>query len=131
MKIVIIGNGMAGYKFCEKIIAKAPDSELVIFGEEIRPAYDRVHLSEYFAGKSANDLTLAGLDWYQDNNITLHLGDPVQGIDQTAKQSTLIKELLSFMTISSWLQARRHLSHQYRVSIKKAYIYIEPSKTLN
>lgn len=85
MKIVIIGNGMVGYKFCEKLIAKAPDSEIVVFGEEIRPAYDRVHLSEYFAGKTAEDLTLAGLDWYEDNNITLYLGDPIQSIERTAK----------------------------------------------
>ena len=58
MKVVIIGNGMVGYKFCEKLIAhsKANQFELTVFGEEIRPAYDRVHLSEYFAGKSAEDL---------------------------------------------------------------------------
>lgn len=86
MKIVIIGNGMVGYKFCEKLIAKAPESEIVVFGEEIRPAYDRVHLSEFFAGKTGEDLTLAGLDWYKDNNILLHLGDPVQHIDRAAKK---------------------------------------------
>lgn len=86
MKIVIIGNGMVGYKFCEKLIAKAPGSEIVVFGEEIRSAYDRVHLSEFFAGKTAEDLALAGLDWYKDNNIALHLGDPVQQIDRTAKK---------------------------------------------
>lgn len=85
MKLVIIGNGMVGYKFCEKIRTKAPESKLIIFAEENRSAYDRVHLSEYFTGKTAEDLTLAGSDWYNDNNITLHLGDPVQNIDRTAK----------------------------------------------
>lgn len=87
MKIVIIGNGMVGYKFCEKLISKnsTTNFELVVFGEEIRPAYDRVHLSEFFAGKSADDLSLAGTDWYLENNIRLHLGDPVKTIDRSAK----------------------------------------------
>src|SRR5688572_3324833 len=85
MKVVIIGNGMVGYKFCEKILYKTENLELVVFGEETRPAYDRVHLSEYFAGKSADDLTLASIEWYQLNNIKLHLGDPVQSIDRVHK----------------------------------------------
>ena len=85
MKIVIIGNGMVGYKFCEKLLAKTKNASLVVFGEEIRPAYDRVHLSEFFTGKTADDLSLASIDWYLNNNITLHLGDPVQSIDRSAK----------------------------------------------
>ena len=87
MKIVVIGNGMVGYKFCEKLVAKASKNkfELIVFGEETRPAYDRVHLSEYFSGKSADDLLLAGSDWYGDNNIRLHFGDPIQHIDRASK----------------------------------------------
>jgi nitrite reductase (NADH) large subunit len=87
MKIVIIGNGMVGYKFCEKLLAKKGNQplELTVFGEEMRPAYDRVHLSEYFAGKSADDLTLAPAEWYVNNGIRLHLGDPVQSIDRVHK----------------------------------------------
>lgn len=87
MKIVVIGNGMVGHKFCEKLIDKAGSSplELVVFGEEPIPAYDRVHLSEFFSGKTADDLSLAPLQWYHRNNITLHLGDPVQFIDREQK----------------------------------------------
>ncbi|SEM02535.1 assimilatory nitrite reductase (NAD(P)H) large subunit precursor [Chitinophaga rupis] len=87
MKIVIIGNGMVGYKFCEKMIAKATPGtvELVVFGEEPRPAYDRVHLSAFFSGKTAQDLEMAPASWYIDNNIRLHLGDPVQSIDREHK----------------------------------------------
>jgi len=87
MKVVIIGNGMVGYKCCEKLLAKNPGDHLriTVFGEEIRPAYDRVHLSDFFAGKSADDLTLAPGDWYDSNNIQLHLGDPVQRIDTQNK----------------------------------------------
>jgi len=87
MKIVVIGNGMVGYKFCEKIRAKQGDEiiSLVVFGEEPRPAYDRVHLSEFFAGKTADELSMAPADWYAANNITLHLADPVQHIDRQNK----------------------------------------------
>jgi len=86
-KIVIIGNGMTSYKFCEKIIAKAVPGtlQLVVFGEEPRPAYDRVHLSAFFSGKTARDLELAPASWYAEQGITLHLGDPVQHIDRAQK----------------------------------------------
>ncbi|MGF7231768.1 nitrite reductase large subunit NirB [Arachidicoccus sp.] len=87
IKIVVIGNGMVSYKFCEKLIKKAGTTHftIAVFGEEIRPAYDRVHLSEYFAGKSAEELSMSSKEWYRENNITLHLGDPVQSIDRANK----------------------------------------------
>lgn len=87
MKIVMIGNGMVGFKFCEKLAAKASKDSfrITVFGEEVRPAYDRVHLSEFFSGKTAEDLSLASADWYAANQIQLHLGDPVKGIDREKK----------------------------------------------
>lgn len=87
MKVVIIGNGMVGHKFCEKLLAR-PGGEtctITVFGEEPRIAYDRVHLSEFFSGKSAGDLALTHEDWYRENNIRLHLGDPVTTIDRRNK----------------------------------------------
>ena len=87
MKIVVVGNGMVGYKFCEKLVARdiARQMEITVFGEEMRPAYDRVHLSEFFAGKSADDLTMAPAGWYATNNIQLYLGDPIQSINRLNK----------------------------------------------
>jgi nitrite reductase (NADH) large subunit len=86
MKVVIIGNGMVGYKCCEKLLTKNPgDTQIIVFGEETRPAYDRVHLSDFFAGKSADDLSMAPEDWYSGNNIKLHLGDPIRHIDTQNK----------------------------------------------
>jgi nitrite reductase (NADH) large subunit len=77
--IVVIGNGMVGYKFCEKLVEKKLhlENEIVVFGEEPRPAYDRVHLSEYFSGKTADDLLMAPMNWYKENHIQLHIQDPV------------------------------------------------------
>jgi nitrite reductase (NADH) large subunit len=83
--IIIIGNGMVGYKFCEKIIAKSDDFNLIVFGEEPRRAYDRVHLSEYFNGKTAEDLSMSPANWYQENHIILHLADPILEINRQNK----------------------------------------------
>lgn len=86
-KIVVVGNGMVGYKFCDKLVAKdvSKQFEITVFGEEIRPAYDRVHLSEYFAGKTVEDLTMEPASWYAENGINLILSDPVMDIDREAK----------------------------------------------
>jgi nitrite reductase (NADH) large subunit len=89
-KIVVVGNGMVGYKFCEKLIAKAGTDafEIVVYGEEPRPAYDRVHLSSYFDGKTIEDLTLAPTSWYAANKINLILSDPVVNLDLENKKIT-------------------------------------------
>jgi len=87
MKIVIIGNGMVGYKFCEKLVATNNSGvySIVVFGEETRPAYDRVHLSSFFEGKSPDDLAMAPATWYAEHGIRLYTGDPIQSIDRTAQ----------------------------------------------
>jgi nitrite reductase (NADH) large subunit len=82
---------MVGYKFCEKLIAKTDAYQLVVFGEEPRPAYDRVHLSEYFNGKTAEDLSMSPLNWYEANNIQLHLNDPVKEINRNTKTVQSLK----------------------------------------
>lgn len=83
--VIVVGNGMVGYKFCEKLVARSADFNIIVFSEEPRHAYDRVHLSEYFNGKSAEDLSLSALSWYKEHNITLHIGNPIQDINRTAK----------------------------------------------
>ena len=83
--IVVVGNGMVGYKFCEKLVSKSNQFNIIVFGEEPRIAYDRVHLSEYFNGKSADDLSLSTSSWYFDNGISLHLDDPIQEINRIDK----------------------------------------------
>jgi nitrite reductase (NADH) large subunit len=91
--IIVIGNGMVGYKFCEKLVTKSSGFNIIVFGEESRPAYDRVHLSEYFNGKTANDLSLSTYDWYSEQGITLYLGDPVQEINRANKTVHSLKGL--------------------------------------
>lgn len=93
-KIVVVGNGMVGYKFCEKVLAKANGElatgqiALTVFGEEPRPAYDRVHLSAYFSGTPANDLTMAPANWYTDSGIDLRTSACITHIDRAARTVT-------------------------------------------
>ncbi|MDQ3395021.1 MAG: nitrite reductase large subunit NirB [Bacteroidota bacterium] len=86
-KLIVIGNGMVGFKFCEKLIAKngSSDYSITVFGEEPRVAYDRVHLSEYFSGKTADDLSMAPMSWYVENNIDLKICELIVGIDRKEK----------------------------------------------
>ncbi|WP_109299060.1 nitrite reductase large subunit NirB [Aquimarina sp. AU474] len=86
-KVVVIGNGMVGYKFCEKFVSspKFKDYKLIVFGEEPRRAYDRVHLSEYYSGKTAEELSMCSINWYDENNIDLHTSEMITEINREEK----------------------------------------------
>ena len=88
--LVVIGNGMVGQNFLASLMASdiKDNYEVVTFCEETLPAYDRVHLSEYFAGKSADDLSLMEAGFFEDNNITIHIGDKASIIDRSNKTVT-------------------------------------------
>ncbi|MBC9912995.1 nitrite reductase large subunit NirB [Chitinophaga varians] len=105
MKIVVIGNGMVGYKFCEKMLTKSAKApvELVVFGEEPRPAYDRVHLTSWFEHNTA-DLLLATTEWYEQQGIRLHLADPVVAIDReqrTVRSHSGITETYDYLVLAT------------------------------
>jgi nitrite reductase (NADH) large subunit len=85
-RVIIIGNGMVGYKFCEKLRAQSPDINIIVYGEEPRPAYDRVHLSSYFSGSTAEDLLMKPATWYAENDIQLFTGELVTEIDRAKKK---------------------------------------------
>ena len=85
--LVVIGNGMVGQYFLATLMASESkgDYHVVTFCEEPVPAYDRVHLSEYFAGKSAADLSLVEAGFFDANHIMIHLGDRAVSIDRVNK----------------------------------------------
>ncbi|CAH1195160.1 Nitrite reductase [NAD(P)H] [Paenibacillus allorhizoplanae] len=86
-KLVLIGNGMAGVRCVEEILALAPDRfEITIFGSEPHPNYNRIMLSKVLQGSTTvKDITINDWQWYEDKEITLYAGDPVISID-TAKR---------------------------------------------
>lgn len=78
---------MAGYKLCEQLVARGATGKfrVTVFGEEPRPAYDRVHLTHFLAGKSPEQLSLAPAGWYAANRLELCTGDPVVTVDRQRK----------------------------------------------
>jgi nitrite reductase (NADH) large subunit len=92
--VVVVGNGMVGHKFIETMISRGEhlNWNVVTFCEEPRLAYDRVYLSSFFAGKTAEDLSLLPKPtYYADHGITVHLRDQVASIDKAAKTVTSAK----------------------------------------
>ena len=90
--LVVIGNGMVGQHFLTSLVNSPIKSEydIVTFCEEPRAAYDRVHLSAYFSGKTAEELSLVESGFFEEQGITLHLGDKAAKIDRDTK--TVISE---------------------------------------
>jgi nitrite reductase (NADH) large subunit len=88
--LVVVGNGMVSHRLCRQLVSLGATAryDVVVFGEEPQPAYDRVHLTDYFSGRDENALLLAPEDWYRSHGIELHLGDPVVQIDRDAQTVT-------------------------------------------
>lgn len=86
--VVVVGNGMVGYRFCKSLAEKDPEGRfcLRVIGEEPSPAYDRIHLSDNFLEEKSGSQLLADRDWYQDQSIELFTGDPVTEIDRDKRQ---------------------------------------------
>ncbi len=96
--VVVIGNGMVGHRFVEKMIEfdQQQRYRIVTFCEEPRAAYDRVGLTSFFAHRDAEKLMLARLDWYREHGVELHIGDRADKIDRqkriiTSEQNGEIK----------------------------------------
>jgi nitrite reductase (NADH) large subunit len=87
MKLVMVGNGMAGVRTLEELLKIAPDLyDVTVFGAEPHPNYNRILLSPVLAGEQTLDeIVLNPLSWYEDNGITLHLGKKVVDIDRKAR----------------------------------------------
>lgn len=92
LDVVVIGHGMVGHKFLESVLADAAHAarnvRVTVLCEEPRPAYDRVHLSEFFAGKSADDLSLVSAGFFEREDVRdrvrLVLDAKVVSIDRAA-----------------------------------------------
>jgi len=87
-RLVIIGNGMAGARFAEEVLARHGSAlfDLVIFGDEPYGNYNRVLLSSVLAGThDPRDIFINPLNWYEENGIKLHAGIRADSIDRQAK----------------------------------------------
>ncbi|WP_457334244.1 nitrite reductase large subunit NirB [Rhizobacter sp. P5_C2] len=84
MKLVMVGNGMAGVRTLEELLKIAPDLyDISVFGAEPHPNYNRILLSPVLAGEQTLDeIVLNPLSWYEEHGITLHLGKKVVDVDR-------------------------------------------------
>ncbi|GAA0484045.1 nitrite reductase small subunit NirD [Tatumella sp. JGM100] len=85
--LVVIGHGMVGHYFLEQLAERGlhKQYQIVVFGEEQYPAYDRVHLTEYFTGRSAESLSLVKDGFFAETGIELRSHCQVTGIDPLAR----------------------------------------------
>lgn len=90
MKLVMVGNGMAGVRTLEELLKVAPDLyDITVFGAEPHPNYNRILLSPVLAGEQTLDeIILNPLQWYADHGITLHAGKKVVGVDRKRRVVT-------------------------------------------
>ncbi|MFZ3018138.1 MAG: nitrite reductase large subunit NirB [Gallionella sp.] len=88
MRLVVVGNGMAGIRAVEELLKLAPDLyDITVFGAEPHPNYNRILLSPVLAGEmTIQDIILNPLDWYRDNGIALHLGKRIVHIDRARRK---------------------------------------------
>lgn len=84
LRLVCIGNGMAGMRALEELLKLAPDLyDITMFGAEPHPNYNRILLSPVLAGEQTlQEIMLNDLDWYAQHDIRLHLGKKVITIDR-------------------------------------------------
>ena len=92
LKLVVIGNGMAGIRAVEELLTLAPDLyDITVFGAEPHPNYNRILLSPVLSGEQTiEQIILNPLSWYEDHGIRLHLGRTV--VDVNRRQRVVIAD---------------------------------------
>ena len=87
MKLVLVGNGMAGVRTLEELLKIAPDLyDITIFGAEPHPNYNRILLSPVLAGEQTlEQIVLNDWAWYQEHGITLHAGCSVTEVNRARR----------------------------------------------
>ena len=87
LKLVMVGNGMAGVRTLEELIKLTPDLyDITVFGSEPHPNYNRILLSPVLAGEQTLDeIVLNPLAWYAEQGITLHTGKQIAKIDRVKR----------------------------------------------
>src|SRR6476646_9865280 len=88
MKLVMVGNGMAGVRTLEELLKISPDLyDITVFGAEPHANYNRILLSPVLAGEMPlKEIMLNDEDWYEKHGIRLHLGKTVIKIDRAARK---------------------------------------------
>lgn len=84
-KLVIVGHGMVAQRLLERLVDRGVCAhwQITVIGEEPQPAYNRIMLSPFLAGEMvADDLSLAGSDWYAAHGVRCISGNAAIVIDR-------------------------------------------------
>ena len=87
-RLVVVGNGMAGARAVEEVLARGGGDmfDIVMFGDEPYGNYNRIMLSNVLSGaQDVDEIYINPMDWYTENNVRLHAGEIVTEIDRAAK----------------------------------------------
>jgi len=112
LKLVMVGNGMAGVRTLEELLQLAPDLyDITVFGAEPHPNYNRIMLSPVLAGEQTIDeIILNPLSWYAERGITLHTGSKVVSVDRVRRVSGVIayRDIADTHTMIETARTHRH-----------------------
>ncbi len=87
-RLVVVGNGMAGARAVEEVLARggADQFQITMFGDEPYSNYNRIMLSNILSGQQeTHEIYINPLEWYKENDIRLHSGARVTSIDRAAR----------------------------------------------
>jgi nitrite reductase (NADH) large subunit len=86
-RLVVVGHGMVGHRFVQAAVERGLTEryDVVVVGEEPRPAYDRVALTSFFTAGSADELSLLPEGKYDDPRVRLRLGAAVTAVDRPGR----------------------------------------------
>jgi NAD(P)H-nitrite reductase large subunit len=89
-RLVVVGNGMAGARLVEEVLARDGGArhQITVFGDEPCGNYNRILLSSVLArSHDPKAIFINPLPWYAANGVTLHAGVRVESVDIRAKQA--------------------------------------------
>ena len=115
-RLVVIGNGMAGARLVEDVIARDPGAfDITMFGDEPYGNYNRILLSGVLAGThDPKDIFINPLAWYEQANVRLHAGVGVARIDRAERQ------VIGSDGTGRTLRRARHRHRQHRLSSRRS-----------
>jgi nitrite reductase (NADH) large subunit len=87
-ELIVVGNGMVGQRLLERVVAEKHAYRITVLCEEPRAAYDRVQLSSFFTGRTAEDLSLVAPGFFERHAVVVHYAEAAAAIDRTARRVT-------------------------------------------
>jgi nitrite reductase (NADH) large subunit len=89
--LVVVGHGMVGHRLVQAATERGLTErfDIVVVGEEPRPAYDRVALTSFFSVGNADELSLLPEGRYDDPWVRLRTGTAVTHVDREARRVVL------------------------------------------